>query len=218
MKLLLFLLLLFQNSFSWPHHIIPLSYDLLFKLPIHEFNGFTGSMVLHFNLSSLSDNITLDAVDLHSFRNISLIRSADLTEPSLKSIKILKETVEFKFEKSLFPGQYLLTIGEYNGRIGNASEALFERKKPLLYTTHLQPNHARRLFPCIDHPAVKALFRLSIVHPTDTVAQSNTIAMDVHVENRKWQRTIFQATPLLPAYLVAFSVMPDSNLQNRLEQ
>ncbi|CAP37077.2 Protein CBG19917 [Caenorhabditis briggsae] len=213
MKLLILIPLIFQLGFSYPHHIIPLSYDLLFKLPIHEFNGFTGSMVLHFNLSSLSDNITLDAMDLHSFRNISLIRSSDLTEPSLKSIKILKETVEFKFEKSLFPGQYLLTIGEYNGRIGNASEGLFERRHPLLYTTHLQPNHARKLFPCIDHPAVKALFRLSIVHPTDTVAQSNTIAMDVHVENRKWQRTIFQATPLLPAYLVAFSVMPDSNLQ-----
>lgn len=105
-------LLLFQTANSWPHNIIPLSYDLLFKLPIHEFNGFTGSMVLHFNLSSLSDNITLDAVDLHSFRNISLIRSADLTEPTLKSIKILKEKVELKFEKSLFPGQYLLTIGE----------------------------------------------------------------------------------------------------------
>ena len=112
MKLLFLVLLVFQLGFSWPHHIIPLSFDLLFKLPIHEFNGFTGSMDLHFNLSSLSDNITLDAVDLHSFRNISLIRSSDLTEPSLKSIKILKETVEFKFEKSLFPGQYLLTIGK----------------------------------------------------------------------------------------------------------
>ncbi|CAI2351788.1 unnamed protein product [Caenorhabditis sp. 36 PRJEB53466] len=210
---LLGLLLLVQPLLAWPHSIIPLSYDLLFKLPIREFNGFTGSMVLHFNLSSLTDNITLDSVDLHSFRNISLICSSDLTEPALKSIRILRESVEFKFDKALFPGQYLLTIGEYNGRIGNASEGLFERRRPLLYTTHLQPNHARRLFPCLDDPAVKAVFRLSIVHPTDTVAQSNTIAMDVHVENRKWQRTIFQATPPLPAYLVAFSVMPDSNLQ-----
>uniref|UniRef100_A0A8R1EGU5 Thiolase_N domain-containing protein n=1 Tax=Caenorhabditis japonica TaxID=281687 RepID=A0A8R1EGU5_CAEJA len=174
-------------------------------------------MVLHFNLSSLTDNVTLDSVNLHSFRNISLICSSDLSEPALKSIRILRETVEFKFEKALFPGQYLLTIGEYNGRIGNGSEGLFERRDPMLYTTHLQPNNARRLFPCLDDPAVKSLFRLSVVHPTDTVAQSNTIAMDVHVESRKWQRTIFQATPILPAYLVAFSVMPDSHLQAVLQ-
>ncbi|CAI5449682.1 unnamed protein product [Caenorhabditis angaria] len=194
-------------------NIIPLTYDLLFKLPIIDFNGFSGSMVLHFNLTSLSQNISLDSVDLHSFKNISLINTIDLSHPKIDSIRILREKVEFTFEKSLFPGQYLLTVGEYNGRIRDGSEGLFERKSPLLYTTHLQPNFARRLFPCIDSPAVKSIFRVSVVHPTDTVAQSNTIAMDVHIESKEWQRTIFSATPQIPAYLLAFSVMPDTTLQ-----
>ncbi|CAB3409805.1 unnamed protein product [Caenorhabditis bovis] len=212
-----YLILLLQLLLAFIHsaksELIPLSYDLLFKLPIREFNGFTGSMVLHFNLTTLSDNITLDSVDLHSFRNISLISSSDLSEPILKSIRILRESVEFRFAKTLYPGQYLLTIGEYNGRINNGSEGLFERNNPTLYTTHLQTNHARKVFPCIDKPSVKSLFRLSIVHPTNTIAESNTIAMDVHIEDGEWQRTIFSSTPLLPTYLVAFSVMPDENMQ-----
>ncbi|CAD6190756.1 unnamed protein product [Caenorhabditis auriculariae] len=213
MTLLLFLLLaapsLAKSGLS--SHIVPLAYDLMVKLPIREFNGFTASMVLHFNLTALTDNITLHSVDLHSFRNISII-SGEFAEPQLKSIRILRQTVEFKFATALLPGQYLLTIGEYNGRINNGSFGVIHRNNSI-YTTHFQPNHARRLMPCIDHPSVKSTFRISVLHRTNTVAQSNTIANDVQVEDQEWQKTTFAATPQLPAYLISFSILPDTNLQ-----
>ncbi|KIH55548.1 hypothetical protein ANCDUO_14294 [Ancylostoma duodenale] len=150
--------------------------------------------------------------NLYSLRNISLISSRYSLEPTLKSIRILKDTVELSFLEELRPGQFLLTIGEYNGRLSNASTGVIQRNLTL-FTTHLQPHFARELLPCVDHPSVKAAFRLTVIHPTNTVAESNTIANDVFVVDPQWQKTVFAPTPSLPAYLIAFSVMPDTYKQ-----
>lgn len=37
------------------------------------------------------------------------------------------------------------------------------------------------MMPCVDDPVAKASFRLTVVHPTNTVCQSNTIVNDVQV-------------------------------------
>ncbi|VDM71642.1 unnamed protein product [Strongylus vulgaris] len=39
--------------------------------------------------------------------------------------------------------------------------------------THLQPQEARSLFPCIDSPEAKARFEAVIVHPAGTYALFN---------------------------------------------
>ncbi|RCN43776.1 peptidase family M1 [Ancylostoma caninum] len=194
-------------------HIHPLSYDLTVKVPVLEhFQGFTASVVIHFNLTATTSNITLHSRNLYSLRNISLISSRYSLEPTLKSIRIFKDTVELSFLEELRPGQFLLTIGEYNGRLSNASTGVIQRNLTL-FTTHLQPHFARELLPCVDHPSVKAAFRLTVIHPTNTVAESNTIANDVFVVDPQWQKTVFAPTPSLPAYLIAFSVMPDTYKQ-----
>ncbi|KHJ93159.1 hypothetical protein OESDEN_06932 [Oesophagostomum dentatum] len=138
-------------------------------------------------------------------------------EPTLNSTWIHRDTVEFIFAQKLPPGEFLLTVGEYNGRLSNASTGVIQRNLTL-FTTHLQPNFARELLPCVDHPSVKAAFRLTIIHPTNTVAESNTIANDVHVVDPQWQKTVFAPTPLLPAYLIAFSIMPEAYKQNKYSQ
>ncbi|KAK6749930.1 hypothetical protein RB195_002129 [Necator americanus] len=191
-------------------HIRPLSYDLTVKIPVLEhFQGFTSSVVIHFNLTATTSNITLHSKNLYAMRNVSLISSLNAFEPQLKSIRFHTDTVEFTFNEQMFAGQYLLTIGEYNGRLSNASTGVIQRNLTL-FSTHLQPYFARELLPCVDHPSVKAAFRITVVHRSNTIAESNNIANDVFVVDAEWQKTVFAPTPLLPAYLIAFSVMPDT--------
>ncbi|VDK61305.1 unnamed protein product [Cylicostephanus goldi] len=48
--------------------------------------------------------------------------------------------------------------------------------------THLQPQEARSLFPCIDSPEAKAMFQAVIVHPVGTYALFNMKEANITTE------------------------------------
>jgi len=39
----------------------------------------------------------------------------------------------------------------------------------------LEPTDARKLFPCLDEPEMKAVFDLTIIHRRDTIALGNAV-------------------------------------------
>lgn len=45
-----------------------------------------------------------------------------------------------------------------------------------MVSTLLEPSKAHRVFPCFDHPEFKAIFRLTLVHPTKASVFHNTYA------------------------------------------
>jgi len=69
-------------------------------------------------------------------------------------------------------------------------------------TTHFEPVSARQAFPCWDEPQFKARFTITI-----TVPQKNYTAIsnmpEKKIDNLK---TIFETTPIMSTYLIAFVV------------
>jgi puromycin-sensitive aminopeptidase len=78
-------------------------------------------------------------------------------------------------------------------------------KKKLLLSTQLESHHAREAFPCIDEPAAKATFDLSITTSKGQTVLSNTLVKGEQSEGTK-KTTLFETTPKMSTYLLAFVI------------
>uniref|UniRef100_A0A8C2B0K4 Aminopeptidase n=1 Tax=Cyprinus carpio TaxID=7962 RepID=A0A8C2B0K4_CYPCA len=65
----------------------------------------------------------------------------------------------------------------------------------------LKPTDARKVFPCFDEPALKAVFHITVIHRPGTSALSNEIG-----DGEEWIVTTFEKTPVMSTYLLAFTV------------
>lgn len=45
----------------------------------------------------------------------------------------------------------------------------------VLAISQMQATDARKVFPCFDEPAMKAVFHITLIHPPGTVALSNSM-------------------------------------------
>lgn len=75
-----------------------------------------------------------------------------------------------------------------------------------LISTQFEPIGARRAFPCIDDPARKSHFTISLVHPTKFTALLNCPILETERIDEYWLRTRYERSPLMSTYLVAFVV------------
>ncbi len=72
--------------------------------------------------------------------------------------------------------------------------------KEHLLVTDLEPAEARTVFPCVDEPSCKAVFRLSVVTDEGLSVISNTPAVSKKAENGR-VRFSFSQTPRMSTYL-----------------
>nr|CAH7752932.1 unnamed protein product [Callosobruchus chinensis] len=78
-----------------------------------------------------------------------------------------------------------------------------------LAATQFEPVYARRAFPCFDEPTFKASFQVTIKHPKQYTALSNTPVIESVALNglsSNMVSTQFEKTPEMSSYLVAFVV------------
>lgn len=90
-----------------------------------------------------------------------------------------------------------------------------EGKTKKLIATQFESHHAREVFPCIDEPAAKATFHLTLFTPLGQTVLSNTpVKEQIEVDAQKWinssskttrlLRSDFEETPKMSTYLLAF--------------
>ncbi|MGD8344156.1 MAG: M1 family metallopeptidase [Desulfobacterales bacterium] len=100
----------------------------------------------------------------------------------------------------------------YDGQINDKMAGFYRSqyshsgKNEYIAVTQFEESDARRAFPCMDHPAQKATFDISLDIDSDKVAISNSaIKEETPLADGK-KRVTFEQTPKMSTYLVFFGV------------
>jgi aminopeptidase N len=72
-------------------------------------------------------------------------------------------------------------------------------------STLFEPTHARHAFPCYDEVGYRTTFDIAIVHGSRYHALSNMPVAQTQVNGAR-TTTIFETTPVMPTYNVAFTI------------
>ncbi|KAM4808225.1 aminopeptidase Q [Rhinophrynus dorsalis] len=121
-----------------------------------------------------------------------------------------------ELDESLEAGNLYVLELDYTGFLSDDFTGLFiTHYKDLnidkvLVASEMEPTSARNVFPCFDEPALKARFKIRMVHNSSFVALSNMPAVAMtereDVNGSKWTVTTFNTTLKMSTYITAFVV------------
>jgi aminopeptidase N len=121
-------------------------------------------------------------------------------------------TLTLKFKEPLPLGEGNLHI-EYKGILNNVMAGFYRSKyvgingeQKYMASTQFEALDARRALPCWDEPAVKATFSVIMVIPSHMQALSNMPELSCVNLPNKLKRVVFDKTPVMSTYLLAFAV------------
>ncbi|XP_037026046.1 aminopeptidase N-like [Bradysia coprophila] len=218
--------------FRLPGSTVPESYDISIRTWIHEANfTFTGHVRIGIRAVQSTDFITLHQRGL-SIQNITILShdnvAMDIDDPTyhteyeLLTIPIVRTNLT-EGSRYFIDIDYIGTIGRFSGFF----QAFYylDGVQHWYATTQFEHTDARRAFPCYDEPALKANFTITITHDSSYSAISNmpAISEDPLVNPDGSITTIFQRSPKMSTYLVAFHISdfsyranpPDRNIPHR---
>jgi aminopeptidase N len=194
--------LLLVSSVAAAQTLQPTSYAITLA-PDAAHDQFSGHERVELTLPPHRTTLRFDAVGLEITEADLIVGTerehvAVTTEPNAITVHLGKAspgpvTVELAWRGTLSHDLYGLYVTEAAGR-----EYLF---------TQLEPNHARRVFPCIDAPGVRARFQLQAV-----VAESNDVVSNERVVGEQpgpgagMKTVTFATTPPLPPFLVSLAI------------
>jgi len=165
-------------------------YDLLLDV---DFAGLKYSGKVTVDLESLGD-ISLNAVG----QEIDSVKSRGSKVPFKHAGKILE------IQTGKFSGPLEI---EFNSKVSDNFTGFYKASygEGYILTTHLEAVQARKVFPCLDHPAFKAVFKVSIRTDANLSVISNMpIESDTTQGDKK--TVTFKKTPKMSTYLLYLGV------------
>lgn len=199
-----------------PGNCQPERYDLYFE-PDLENGEFEGTETLFFSVSQSTAEIVLNAVDLSVFE--ATVAQTKPAHGDWIKAEIVRdkegEKLTLKLPKALKPGQYELAL-KFNGKLSTKMEGFYlstfkgkDGKEHKIATTQMEPTDARRMFPCFDEPASKAVFKVTVAIDPALAAISNAGVEFEKLDQRKNKKIVtFKASPKMSTYLFALIVGP----------
>ena len=180
--------------------LTPNHYNLTLNLTHAEEKEFSGTVII-------SGDSTSESISLHS-KGLTIQSATIDNQPAGVSFG---EFDELKLSQpNLKNGKHTIRI-DFSGTITDAMHGLYpcyfthDGVKKQLFATQFESHHAREVFPCVDEPAAKAEYDLTLItRPGITVLGNMPVKSEE--ENGDSLTTTFEKTPRMSSYLLAFVI------------
>lgn len=188
---------------------------------------FDGILSYTFTCHQSTNEIILHSKDLSiDLTTIRIINSSLTIHPfpifKSSSYDSYSELIHMKFSSSFIPThQYELYL-TYTANISHELHGLYISRyldingmNKTFMTSQMEPTHARTVFPCIDEPARKARFYISVIHDVSERVWSNGEIQ--RTENLFDGRIVSHFTPtlMMSTFLLALIVAPKADFDCR---
>jgi len=189
-----------------PKTVVPIRYSIELK-PDSESLALPGVETVDIDVREPTARITLNAVST-TFAAVTIDGDAQRAEVVLDTTA---ETATFTFAQPIAVGTHRLRI-DFTARINKFDRGFFFIDYPTdngtkrLLSSKLEPSDARRIFPCWDEPAFKAIFSLDVLVPRQWVAVGNMPVGREETVEPNLKRVAFTPTPKMSSYLFVLTV------------
>lgn len=193
-----------------PTNVKPLKYDIVLE-PDFETFKFHGEETIYFQVNDKdSKAISLNSLDIE-FDKVELNIKGAKFEPISTTYDKKTQTTKMSFDTELNLDNvelYVKFVGELNDKMAGFYRSTYEQDGVTKYlaTTQMEPTDARRAFPCYDQPDSKARFDISLISDSKFTCLSNMDVKKTLKLGENKQKVVFNTTPLMSTYLVAFIV------------
>lgn len=178
----------------------PNHYNLTLDLTRAKEKEFSGTVII-------SGESTSESISLHS-KGLTIQSATIDNQPADVSFG---EFDELKlFQPNLENGNHTIHIN-FSGNITDAMHGLYpcyfthDDVKKQLFATQFESHHAREVFPCVDEPAAKAEYDLTLITRPEITVLGN-MPVKSEEENGDSLTTMFEKTPRMSGYLLAFVI------------
>ena len=217
------------GSARLPETVVPEHYQLTISPDITAFT-FTGEEVIDLRVKAPVERIVLNAVDL-DITDAYLVDSCGTRMNANVTLDADHEQAAFEFDGTVGKGKWKLHLcfaGKLTTKLSGFYRSTYKQNgvEKVIASTQMEPNDARRAFPCFDEPMFKATFSVTLVVDEHLTAIANgpivhetvvtvpgtdaAVAADgsaVPAVPSKRQRIVeFGTTMKMSTYLVAFVV------------
>lgn len=200
-----------QKNVRLSKSVVPIAYDIKLKPDLCNFT-FEGIETITLSILKPTKLLTLHSKELEI--ETAEVRLGEEKVFAKISYDEKAETATFSFPK-LIPkekkaGTKLTLV--FKGILNDKMRGFYRSKYAILdkeyhmATTQFEATDARRAFPCLDEPAQKAVFHVSLIVPKGKTAISNTLPVSVAEHESGYEIVKFSPTPKMSTYLLAFIV------------
>ena len=180
--------------------LTPNHYNLTLDLTHAEEKEFSGTVII-------SGDSTSESISLHS-KGLTIQSATIDNQPADVSFG---EFDELRLSQpNLKNGNHTIHIN-FSGTITDAMHGLYpcyfthDGVKKQLFATQFESHHAREVFPCVDEPAAKAEYDLTLITRPGITVLGN-MPVKFQKENGDSRTTTFEKTPRMSSYLLAFVI------------
>ncbi|XP_036963792.1 aminopeptidase N-like [Acanthopagrus latus] len=191
---------------------------------------FSGNSTVEFKCVEETDLILIHSNKLNytTLENNHLARLTSVNGDKAPSItkswlQPVTQYLVLQLDGKLTKDQHYQLFTEFTGELADdlggfyRSEYWENGELKVVATTQMQPTDARKAFPCFDEPAMKAIFHITLIHDAGTVALSNGAEIESMSTGHGLQTTVFEPTPKMSTYLLAFIVSDFGYINNTID-